>query len=296
MGRHAGRLPGKIFNIPFVLPGIPAGSLRKMLDGLAIQDPQGAFADATAPSPPAEQALPGSEDVQGPAPAGPDGIVPDSTRQGSPAVPEVGAASAESHAEPVVSPPRPLIPSELGLLSELEAFVSTPREAKRMFNLYRMLRATEDLSDAASFLGDDQTPGEYQSVGILLGMLIANPHLLGAILDAPRQNEPPVEGGLIHRPASGQWQELVADITPKEHDMAEDAAPSETAEDRWSNQIVGTIPESELPAWQRFGEAATRTCNLVSLPDLTAFQRWAPVIKRFSFVLSPVEGPVPQGR
>ena len=42
--------------------------------------------------------------------------------------------------------------SELTLLAALAPLVRSPREAKRLLNLYRMLRSTKDLSDAARFL------------------------------------------------------------------------------------------------------------------------------------------------
>lgn len=272
----------KIFNIPFALPGIPAGGLEKMLRGLAVPDAPGeSAADVTLPEaerPEAERIQPDADEGhQGSAPPGPDGAMPDGA-----ILVEPHSELADSHREDSAQPPRPLSDPEYALLSELEVFVGTPREAKRMFNLYRMLRSTRDLSDAASFLGDDQVPGEYQAVAVLLGMLTAEPHLLGAVFDAPRQAEPPVAGGLMRRPVNDNWRDLVADIAPKE-----------SGHDKWANQIIGSIPLDKVPAWQRFAMAAARTSDLVSLPDLAAFQQWAPVIKRFSFVLSPLENPMP---
>ena len=56
--------------------------------------------------------------------------------------------------------------------------IDTPREAKRLFNLYRMLRATRDLSGASRFLGEAGEPGDYQAVVVLLGLLTAHSRLL----------------------------------------------------------------------------------------------------------------------
>jgi hypothetical protein len=180
------------------------------------------------------------EGHQGSAPPEPDGARPDGA-----ILVEPHSELADSHREDSAQPPRPLSDPEYALLSELEVFVGTPREAKRMFNLYRMLRSTRDLSDAASFLGDDQAPGEYQAVAVLLGMLTAEPHLLGAVFDAPRQAKPPVAGGLMHRPESDRWRDLVADIAPKE-----------SGHDKWANQIIGPVPLDKVPGWQRFAMAA----------------------------------------
>jgi hypothetical protein len=81
--------------------------------------------------------------------------------------------------------PTPLTEPELKALSSLAPLVRSPREAKRLLNLYRMLRSTRDLSDASRFLGGDGAEGEFQAVVMLLGLLTANPQLLGQILFAP---------------------------------------------------------------------------------------------------------------
>ena len=49
---------------------------------------------------------------------------------------------------------------------------------ERLVNLYRMMRSTRDLSPAARFLGAEGTPGEYQAVVILLGLLSGHARLL----------------------------------------------------------------------------------------------------------------------
>lgn len=185
-------------------------------------------------------------------------------------------ASHSSQAEPVREPPRPLTEPEFLLLSELESFITTPRDAKRLFNLYRMLRSTRDLSPASSFLGDDDTPGEYQAVAVLLGMLTADARLFGQTIDATPQDQPPAVGGLIRRPLLASWHEFAADLTPQQ------------AGDGWTNKVIGQIPAGDVAAWQRFAAAADRASALVTLPDLRAFKRWAPRIRRFAFVLSPL--------
>ena len=194
----------KIFNIPFVLPGIPAGGLGRMLRGLAAPGyeavpPRAALAQETPAQPVA------GADTEIPA------VEPAATALSA----EPGSELAASHAAEVSDPPRPLTEPELILLSGLESFVATPREAKRMFNLYRMLRSTRDLSDASAFLGDSATPGEYQAVALLLGMMTANADVLRDVLDAAPRAEPPVAGGLNYRPDDSQWLEFVEDIVPE---------------------------------------------------------------------------------
>jgi hypothetical protein len=146
-----------------------------------------------------------------------------------------------------------------------------------MLNLYRMLRSTRDLSDASTFLGDDRSPGDYQAVALLLGMMTADARVLRDVLDAEPQAEPQVAGGLNSRPDNDDWHKFIADFTPK------------YSGEEWGNRIIGRIPPEDVPAWQQFARCAARTSNLITLSDLTAFKRWAPRIQRFSFVLSPLE-------
>lgn len=58
---------------------------------------------------------------------------------------------------------RPLTDPELELLASLAPLVRTPREAKRLANLYRLVRSSRDLSPASRFLGEDHRPGEYRA-------------------------------------------------------------------------------------------------------------------------------------
>jgi hypothetical protein len=165
----------------------------------------------------------------------------------------VSQASPDSEAEPAREPPRPLTEPELALLSGLESFITTPRDAKRLFNLYRMLRSTRDLSPASTFLGDDDTPGEYQAVAVLLGMLTAGARLFGQAMDATPQEHPPVGGGLSYRPATDSWRGFAADLAPRQQ-------PG----DMRANQVIGTIPADEVAGWHRFAAAVIRASALVT--------------------------------
>jgi hypothetical protein len=51
---------------------------------------------------------------------------------------------------------RALTDDELKMLSLLGPLIQTPRDAKRLLNLYRMLRSTRSLSSADDFLGGNE--------------------------------------------------------------------------------------------------------------------------------------------
>jgi hypothetical protein len=252
----------KIFNIPFVLPAFPDDGFGKLVRRLAAATTKDALAAAAQAPARATSAVPG---LAVPGRAAPQDAIPV----------EPGSEIAETRADTTTSGPAPLTDRELAFLAGLGPFVGTPRDAKRLFNLYRMLRATRDLSPASEFLGDDERPGEFQAVAMLLAMLTADGDLLRQVLDAPRTHHPPVAGGLTWRPAEAiRWHDFVPDLSPQ------------LVGETWENGIVGEIPVPDVPAWQRLAGATTRTQNLVLLADLSAFQRWAPRIRRFSYRLS----------
>jgi hypothetical protein len=266
----------KIFNIPFVLPVIPKGGLEHLMGRLAAKPAEKAAAKAAAEA----GATPGLES-ETPAAAArvASGTGPEATVASEPD-PQTAQASTKA----ATAEAQPLSTDELAFLAKLEPFISTPRDAKRMFNLYRLLRSNPALSAASDFLGGRRLPGQFQAVAMLLAMLTADAHLMHYVLDAPRQlddsgQKTVVTGGLTSRPPQDDWQSFADDLKP------------ERAEDGWRNQIIGRIPDQEVRRWQLLSDAVATTSAEVSLPDLSVFQHWAPSIRRFSYLLSPLNDP-----
>jgi hypothetical protein len=170
--------------------------------------------------------------------------------------------------------PRLLTEEELTLLASLGPLVRSPRQAKRLLNLYRMVRSTRDLSPASAFLGSSTVPGEYQAVGVLLGLLTAHPRLLGRILAAEPTGTLP--GGISHRDGTQAWSQVVAGLEPRR------------SGDEWQNDVCPDMSEVDRLDWTELVERVALSTDLVRLPDLTAFRFWGPRLARFSFVLSPL--------
>jgi hypothetical protein len=187
----------KILNIPLVLPGMPRGGLRQVIQGLIEDDDESLTTGPSRVGTPERQI----EEPDGDDPEPRSDSVP--VEEGS----EVAAIQQGARGPAL----RPLTEPEIDLLAALERLVTTPREAKRLVNLYRMLRSTRDLSDASTFLGDPRTPGEYQAVVVLLGLLTAHARLL----DAPRDLESGVRGGLLSRALTESWSAFLGDVAPR---------------------------------------------------------------------------------
>ncbi|WP_328616185.1 KAP family NTPase [Amycolatopsis sp. NBC_00355] len=233
----------KILNIPLVLPRMPAGSLHQLLKSM-LEAPS-----AMSREPSQEEQLAQTEGAVAPAEPATAAITVEPRSQ--------VAAQLDPQSPPEV--PRPLTTLEIDLLSCLDRLIDTPRDAKRLINLYSMLRATRDLSDASAFLG-----GEYEAVIILLATFTAHGRLLGRFADA-----------LLRRPMEASWASFVSDLQPVE------------AEGHWENLAIGAIPAAEVPQWEHLHLSLTELSEVLTLREVEVFQTWVPRVRRFSYVLSP---------
>jgi hypothetical protein len=260
----------KIFNIPFALPRMSTSSFDLLVRSLASPRVEETTQEALHREADAVAAAAAQVDEEAPEPE---------SRQEAPPVLAAEAESEVAALQRGEAPPvetRPLSEPELRLLSSLAPLVETPREAKRMLNLYRMIRSTRNLSPAARFLGSEDRPGDYQAVVILLGLLSGHARRLEDVLvAAPGEG---CAGGLRHRDSSESWADFVAGMKPRQNGAV------------WKNAIVGARAEDDLAGWQRLAEGLAPATKLVKIGDLEPFQRWAPLIARFSFLLSPYAG------
>lgn len=240
----------KIINIPLVLPEMAGSALLPLLRGMADVASPPVGAGSTPAS-----AAPGRPGADERTPAGP--VEPGSEI----AAQQVGSSSAAD--------PQPLTEAELELFAKLGHLVDTPRKAKRLFNVYRMIRATRDLSSASDFLGGEDQPGQYGVVVLLLGLLSTN--LRQAVLDSPARDD--TAGGLLHRPDHRSWGEFVADLQPRRASLG------------WENGVVGTVDGKQLQAWTRLHRGMAQASTGLEPLTLGDFQGWVPVIRRFSYTL-----------
>ena len=164
----------------------------------------------------------------------------------------------------------------MALLESLAPLVRSPREAKRLLNLYRMVRSTRNLSAASRFLGTDGEPGAFEAVAILLGILTAFPRRLGQLLDASPDPDRRLPGGLCARSPGIGWREVTAGLRPRQ------------AGDSWVNDVSGCLDDADRREWSALVDGLEPATALVMQQDLTEFQEWGPHIARFSFVLSPL--------
>ena len=247
----------KIINVPVILPEMTPTSMLNIVQELRVdQDRRRAnqsSASVSIPTGESTRTLSSAFDES-------DLIEPSS---------EVAAQGAQT-----VRPPRALTDQEADLLGTLGNMIDSPRDAKRLMNIYRMIRATRDLSDAADFLGDAHRPGEYEAVALLLGLTTFNARLAAEVFDAPAGQASGVRGGMLSRSSYAAWQEMVADLEPVQ------------AGTGWRNGVVDAIAAEDVAQWMRAYRGLLAASTGVRLIELRVFQAWIAKVRRFSFIMS----------
>lgn len=226
----------KIFQIPFWLEPLSAGSTRTYLQGLL----------AAAPATPRHGQ---------PAPDTEDGGQTDSGSSAQSSGTERGTGAEAASAETAVSTSSPpaevpaaqrgdsknealpelleIEPLEQDFILELAPLVRrTPRSVKRFLNIYRLFRASRAKGHLNAFLGTEDAPGPYREALLLLGLLTAAPDIapqvfaflrqatgttLEDVLDGIDPKEPPF--------SSPAWAAIESDLRGLIKTLARDGMP-----------------------------------------------------------------------
>jgi hypothetical protein len=141
-------------------------------------------------------------------------------------------------------------PEEIDFLARLGPLLPTPRAAKKLVNLYRLVRIGIPDADLPAFLAEHT----HKSVQLLLALLVGMPNDARVILTAI----------LAAEPADNLIKFLRADTAPD--------VPHEdwTATEQTRQQLVDLLEHLRVDA--------PATC-----PTVETCQRWCPKIARYSF-------------
>lgn len=89
---------------------------------------------------------------------------------------------------------------------------------------------------------------------MMLGLLTANPQLLGQILFAPAVPKARIKGGICHRAAPDSWGAFLNGLRPRRVD------------ERWRNDLCDSLSEKDRAEWELLLERARSASALVELP------------------------------
>ena len=252
----------KIFQIPFVLPGMTRAGYNELLASLLRVTEPAEVLQVGDDSGESTQQDGGSQ----------EGTEALSSQAGS-------LTDALAHDEPVPATTLDLTSEEVAFLGRLAPLVRSPRAAKRMMNVYRMLRTTRDLGPASQFLADD-----YRAVAVLLGVLTGFPHLYGPLCwgdpDDPEQRG----RGLLAQDVNTTWSSFVGGLEPT---LIMPEKGKGTKPRGWTNSVLPIIRPDQLDDWSRLVDGLSALADAGPEPeDLVSYQRWARWVARFSFELS----------
>jgi hypothetical protein len=275
----------KIFQIPFSLRPMESGGFERLIQSLAPAEPPGG---AEAGSRPAEQRAPAARpdpaprppsSAAAPADAGPKAKDPAAPRPAAVTAPATEAAASTPPAGPPAASgedaPIDLNPAHLKitaaeqeLMKKLFPFIPSPRAAKRLVNVYRLLRATVGRDEWSTFLGGDGD-GDFRAVLLLLALLTGYPSEGTDILR-----------DLVEDPPGGTWWQAVAayaarggaadDPTPIKPAVAGGAVSQAAERARWRELLA------------KLGEARALGVVDEQVP-CAVFSAWARRVARYSF-------------
>jgi hypothetical protein len=136
---------------------------------------------------------------------------------------------------------------ERDFLGQLGAFVPTPRAAKKLVNLYRLLRIGIPEPDLNNFVGPDGA-GPYRTALLLLSIVVGYPTLARSLLADLAAAKP--EGDIV-------------DIL----------------------RARATDPDTDdSAAWARLADAVSETATTTGTPTTAGdYQQWCATVARFSF-------------
>jgi hypothetical protein len=138
---------------------------------------------------------------------------------------------------------------EVEFLARLGPLLPTPRAAKRLVNLYRLVRISIPEPDLATFAGAGDGPGEFQVVQILLAILVGRPALAQRVFEE-----------IMAAPADSDIRTL----------LAKPAAESTIANGMGACARISAVLD------QAVADLSLRT-------GAAAYQPWCPRLARYSF-------------
>jgi hypothetical protein len=131
---------------------------------------------------------------------------------------------------------------------KLHQFIPSPRAAKRLANIYRILKAGLPRYRVAEFEGSADMPGQFRVPMLLLALLIHDSEAAEIVFRA-----------LLS--ASGRFDMAVA--------------------------LHSVVADTSNAALMRVVELTLQTCEAEGLqPEQELFRRWIPEVSRFSFGMS----------
>jgi hypothetical protein len=223
----------KIFQIPFWIRGMRDSTYARLIQSLTAEPASSTSSSATPVGRPATST------------AGQVSRAESDTAPSAPLHKHPPAPSTTTSKLDLAPPQLVLSTQEEDFLAALAPFVGTPRMAKRLVNLYRLMRAY--VRELDEFTGTADAPGTYRQVAILLALVLSVGQHADIVLN------------LVEDAPDGELAALLLKLSAA--DVPADDSP-----------LVALRPAIE------------QVSPLLSGADLASAREWIPLIRRFSMI------------
>lgn len=156
-----------------------------------------------------------------------------------------------------------LTKNELNFIEKLAPMVPTPRSAKRLLNIYRLIRASVGAHELARFMGKDESPPDFEPVLVLLALLVGYP------LSANRFYK-----RVIDSDSSETWVDFIEKL-PSNLSQTTTSGSSVQNQDQLFAQA---LKDQQLHKFLSYIKS-----HLSYGLTLESFKRWVPRVSRYSF-------------
>jgi hypothetical protein len=245
----------KIFQIPFALRPMAHGGYGRMIDDLTASSQPLAHASSGTPSTPQGSSPPAPHRQSG-QPATETGRQPETPEETAPAPQAAAQDLAGAKRVRQAHERLQLEPWERRYLKQLYPLVLTPRAAKRLVNVYRLLRAMTPGTLRLALVGD-ANGGGYRAVLLLLAMVTGFPAEAAVIIRR-----------LLDEPVTDSGEDWWAFLEAFQEGAVDSEMTGEPDAERW-RQLFDKL--------QRFRREAPADFTREEMAT------WAPLVARYSF-------------
>lgn len=148
---------------------------------------------------------------------------------------------------------------ELTFIEKLSPMIPTPRAAKRLLNIYRLIRASVKSHELPGFLGKDGALAEYEAVLVLLALQIGFPLAVSGLFNR-----------IVECDDSETWGWFVKKLPSR---------PQETMKSPLNSAQSDDIPDGS----QLYACLTETQYQLGADRTIASFKKWIPKVSRYSF-------------
>jgi hypothetical protein len=166
---------------------------------------------------------------------------------------------------------------ELEFMKKLGPLIGTPRAAKRLSNIYRLLRASLDDKQLHKLIDTETGDGDYPVVGILLAIVVGYPRVATFVFQK-----------LYYSEEIPDWNTFIEGLVPRDEQEQPLNLNDERGQDgeEFHNSVRPKMTLDEAKLWSRLCrrlERVSQEAGEAFPQDLGLYRKWVFKVARYSF-------------